>query len=175
MADGRCAMTKIEQINWARQILSQTPTVPERDDETVKYLTEANLKLREALEAMTSCRDEATERAHRHLATATNWRHKATELTAKLGAAGRVNAGLVKQIDELKAELDRGNVWYNVAKTTESENKILTDRIEHFDALLGARRQQVERLRERLQRGDVEIKRLKQRVNELIRAKKVAV
>ena len=37
-------MTRIEQINWARQILSQAPTVPERDDETVKYLTEANLE-----------------------------------------------------------------------------------------------------------------------------------
>lgn len=167
-------MTKIEQINWARQILSQTPTVPERDDETVKYLTEANLRLREALEAMTSKRDEATERAHRHLATATNWRHKAVKFEGELDAFGRVNSGLVQQIDELEAELDRVNVWYNVAKTTEGENKILTDRVEHFDSLLSARRQQVEKLRERLQRSDVEIKRLKQRVNELIRAKKVA-
>ena len=167
-------MTKIEQINWARQILSQAPTVPERDDETVKYLTEANLRLREALEAMTSKRDEATERAHRHLATATNWRHKAVKFESELDAFGRVNSGLVQQIDELEAELDRANVWYNVAKTTEGENKILTNRIEHFDSLLDTRRQQVERLREQLQNRDVEIKRLKQRVNELIRAKKVA-
>lgn len=165
-------MTKVEQVNWARQILKESPVSGERDDETVKYMTKANLKLREALDEMTAKRDKARERANVHLQSMTYWRQKAEKIGREYRALESAREDADQQAAAATTQLAQAHEY---SRQTAEENKLLTE-------TNAAQAKDLEQLRIDLAmyrtRSEVaaadctsyqdEIRRLKQRVNKLV-------
>ena len=171
-------MTKLEQINWAREILKETPAMPERDDETVKYLTEANLRLRTELDAMTEKRNKARERANVHLQSMTYWRQKAEQMGREQRAIEAAREDADQQSATNAAQLAQAHEY---SRQTAEENKRLAE-------TNAAQAKEIVELRTtlvmtanncKLAEADrdfyqEEMKRLKERVNKLVRERKAS-
>lgn len=166
-------MTKVEQLNWARQVLKEAPTMGERDDETVKYMTKANLKLREALDEMTAKRDKARERANVHLQSMTYWRQKAEKMGREQRAIEAAREDADQQSATNAAQLAQAHEY---SRQTAEENKRLAETNAAQAKELDQLRIDLARYRTRAEVAEAdctsyqdEIRRLKQRVNDLVR------
>lgn len=154
--------------------------MPERDDETVKYLTEANLRLRTELDAMTEKRNKARENSNRHLSAMAYWRKRAGEVDKTeqlLEAANRVNAAMTKQVDDLTSQLENAREY---SREASKANERLEERVREQAHELAQLRVELTVLRNKYNVTDAdrenyqdEIKRLKQRVNGLLRSRKI--
>lgn len=166
-------MTKIEQIEWAKQILGGERAILECENENVKRMTAANLKMQQALDAMTRKLDRERENANRQVGY---WRKRAEGIEKAeqlLEVEKRVNAIRTKQVEVLRQQLDSAQEY---SRETSKAN-------ERLDACTRAQKQELAQLRVELTMvrnkfnvadADLEcsrdeVKRLKQRVNVLVR------
>ena len=98
-------MTKIEQLNWARQIIGAA--APEDPRDTIKRLASENVRLNESLKTVTKSRDELSAQAAESFRIKEHWRRKYEDSQSALNTAGRVNLNASTTIGELKREVKR--------------------------------------------------------------------
>ena len=150
-------MTKIEQINWAKQVLADVPTAQQRDADTINRLSAEAHGLRMQLETMALKRDNARARLRQY-------QHKLAESERdreRLQENGLVISGkLAREEDNARfLRLDCKRLKAQIAEL-KPQSARLQNRFAVVDSELECARD--------------EIKRLKQRVNELIRRGKAS-
>ena len=150
-------MTKIEQLNWAKQILADDPTAQQRDAAAINRLSAEAHDLRMQLETMALKRDNALARLRLYQRKLSKSEHDREVLEVKDSA---LSDKLAREEDNaLFLRLDCKRL-----KTQLAELKPQYARLQNRFAVVDSE----------LECARDEIKRLKLRVNELVRKGKVA-
>ena len=150
-------MTPIEQINWAKQVLADDPTAQQRDADTINRLSAEAHGLRMQLETMALKRDNALARLRLYQRKLSKSERDRETLEAKDNA---LSDKLAREEDDARfLRLDCKRL-----KTQLEELKPQYARLQNRFAVVDSE----------LECARDEIKRLKQRVNELVRKGKVS-